>query len=204
MQDTGKTYSCDFNEELLLLHHRFAWFIALVSSDSWYNVELQKSKPNKLHPIKAHINSCQSQNLHEKLCVIRKNAISMVLNSTMAKQQVENRAFVHLGFVYTHRFPTHPYFEAASQDPEEKWRDGFLFFPSPKGISSSQHNYVQATSKIIILLQKKLAFVPHPSHIQYSVCFLLQDFHTFPQGVPLNFRRVSKQTFQHKEVLKFC
>lgn len=51
----------------------------------------------------------------------------------MAKQQVENGAFVHLGFVYTHRIPTHPYIEAVSQDPEEKWRDGFLFFSFSKG-----------------------------------------------------------------------
>lgn len=64
----------------------------------------------------------------------------MVLNSTMAKQQVENRAVVHLGFVYTHRISTHPYFEAASQGPrgEVKGWMFWVFFLSPEGISSSQ------------------------------------------------------------------
>lgn len=82
----------------------------------------------------------------------------MVLNSTMAKQQVENRAVVHLGFVYTHRIPTHPYFEAASQGPRgdgmKGWMFWVFFFLQREFLHLSVVNYVQATSKIITLLQK--------------------------------------------------
>lgn len=52
----------------------------------------------------------------------------MILNFTMAKQQFENRAFVLLGFVYTHRIPTHPYFEAASQGLRGEMKGWMAFF----------------------------------------------------------------------------
>lgn len=67
MQDSKREdMQCNFIKEQLL-HHRFAWFITLVSPDSWYfNVEHQKPKPNKICPTKTQNNSCQSTKSSQK------------------------------------------------------------------------------------------------------------------------------------------
>lgn len=60
-----------------------------------------------------------------KLYVIHDNVASMVWNS---KQQVENRAFVHLGFVWIS--PT-PALRQTAEAWEQEWRDGTDASPPP-------------------------------------------------------------------------
>lgn len=136
---------------------------------------IKNQNQTKHTPPKPRMSLASLQNLPEKLCVIHNNAISMVLNSTMAKQQVENRAFV-----YTHRIPTHPYFETASQGPrgEMKGWMPFFFLLQREFLHLSIVNYVQATSKIIILPQKKKNSVCSPP-LSYSVFSLF-----FAAGFP--------------------